>query len=173
MNPPLPPPPRPSAGARDDDALAELLRLIRRRFYPPDGEALFFRDRRRLLYSLSWPAVWLAHRGLTCSPARYRRLMAERLEAIAAHGDPRRYGAYFPTYLLKCLQDWFQHHGDELDAELKHLRNALDQILASPALAATVRRDAQQLETLTAAHRLLRPSSKRSKRTDAHQLTFF
>ena len=36
-----------------------------------------------------------------------------------------------PNYLLKCLQDWFQHHGDELYDELKHIRNALDQILAS------------------------------------------
>lgn len=174
MNPA--PPFRSGARVVDDDALTELLRLVRRRFYPPAGDpnhAIFFRDRRRLLYALSWPAVWLEHRGLTCAPTRYRRLVADRLEAIAAHGDPRRYGAYFPTYLLKCLQDWFRHHGDELDAELKHLRNALDLILASPALAATVRRDAQQLETLTAAHRLLRPSSPRPRRTDTHQLTLF
>lgn len=165
------PPPHPRAGVADDDALAELLPLIRRRFYPPDDPARFFRDRRRLVHALGWPAAWLAHRGLTCSPARYRQLVLARLDAIAAHGDPRRYGAYFPTYLLKCLQDWFRHHGDQLDTELKHLRNVLDQILASPALAATVRRDAHQLETLAAAHRLLQPSP--SRRADPRQLTLF
>jgi len=170
------PPPRPRADVGDDDAVADLLRLVQQRFYPPTGDANpshFFRDRRRLVYALSWPAVWLEHRGLTCSPVRYRCLVTERLDAIACHGDPRRYGAYFPTYLLKCLQDWFQHHGDELYAELKHLRNALDQILASSALATTVRCDAQQIETLTAAHRLLRPSGSRSRRPDTHQLTLF
>lgn len=169
MKPHRPPPPAPD----DQAALAELLALIRRRFYAPDGDTRFFRDRRRLLHALSWPAGWFAHRGLTCAPARYRQLLAARLDAIAAHGDPRRYGAYFPTYLLKCLQDWFRHHGDELDSELKHLRNALACVLASPALAATVRRDAHHLDTLCAAHRLLRPSSSRKPRTDAHQLTLF
>lgn len=168
--------PPPTGHGTLDDAVADLLHLVQQRFYPPAGDANashFFRDRRRLVYALSWPAVWLEHRGLTCSPTCYRRLVTERLEAIAYHGDPHRYGAYFPTYLLKCLQDWFRHHGDELYAELKHLRNALDQILASSALAATVRRDAQQIETLTAAHRLLRPSGSRSRRPDPHQLTLF
>ncbi|MBE7539508.1 MAG: hypothetical protein HS122_13985 [Opitutaceae bacterium] len=61
-------------------------------------------------------------------------LITDPLGDIAAHGDPSRYGPYFPAYLLKCRQYWFQHHGDELDAELKHIRNALDQILASPSL---------------------------------------
>lgn len=169
-------PPSPAGRGTSDDAVADLLRLVQQRFYPPNGAAdssHFFRDRRRLVYALSWPAVWLDRRGLTCSSARYRRLVTARLEAIACHGDPRRYSAYFPTYLLKCLQDWFRRHGDELDAELKHLRNALDQILASPALAASVRRDAQQIETLTAAHRLLQPSGSRSRRADQNQLTLF
>lgn len=168
--------PPPAGRGTPDNAVADLLRLVQQRFYPPTGDANhahFFRDRRRLIYALSWPAVWLEYRGLTCSPARYRCLVTARLEAIACHGDPNRYGAYFPTYLLKCLQDWFRHHGDELYAELKHLRNALDQILASPALAATVRRDAQQLATLSAAHRLLQPSGSRSRRVDTHQLTLF
>jgi hypothetical protein len=176
MNSALPPPPRPAGRGAPDAAVADLLHLIQLRFYPVAGDASrsrFFRDRRRLLYALSWPAVWLERRGLTCSAARYRRLIAERLDAIAAHGDPQRYGAYFPTYLLKCLQDWFQHHGDDLYAELKHLRNALDQVLASSVIATDVRRDAQHLDALTTAHRLLRPSSPRSKRTDADQLSLF
>jgi hypothetical protein len=176
MNPARSPAPPPAGPGTPDDAVADLLHLVQQRFYPPNDDANpshFFQDRRRLIYALSWPAVWLEHRGLTCSPARYRCLVTERLEAIACHGDPSRYGAYFPTYLLKCLQDWFRHHGDELYAELKHLRNTLDQILASPVLAATARRDAQQIETLAAAHRLLQPSGSRSRRAETHQLTLF
>lgn len=160
----------------DDDALVaateELLLAIRRRFYrhrPADYQ----RDRRRLLHALTWPATWLEARGLTCAPPRYHTLIAERLQAIAAHGNPAAYSAYFPTYLLKCLQDWFEHHGDELYAELKHIRNALDQLLASARFAARVQCHARQLDLLVSTHRLLerRPSGPPDHATN--QLTLF
>ena len=150
-----------------------LLEEIRRRFYAREDERGFHRDRRMLLYALTWPATWLEHRGLTCASARYGTLVADRLDDIAAHGDPARYGAYFPTYLLKCVQDWFQHHGDELDGELKHIRNALHQILASPALATTVQRDAHHIELLASAHRLIREERGQRQPTDGRQLSLF
>lgn len=145
-----------------DEAVHQTLESIQRRFYgapPPaahaEGRVNFHRDRRMLLYALTWPAVWLERRALTCSPARYHSLLADRLEAVATHGDPARYHGYFPAYLLKCLQDWFHHHGDELDAELKHVRNALDQVLASVRFAERVQRDARNIDLLAATHRLL------------------
>ena len=99
----------PSAAAHSTEVLAdtteELLLAIRLRFYvhqPAD----YHRHRQRLLYAVTWPATWLDERGLTCSPQRYQTLIEERLQAIAAHGNPSAYGAYFPTYLLKCLQDF-------------------------------------------------------------------
>jgi len=144
-----------------EQAVDGLLDSIRGRFYtatnPLDRTALrrFHRDRRLLLYALTWPATWLEHRGLTCPPGRYRRLIDERLAAIAAHGDPARYGPCFPRYLLKVLQDFFERHGDDLYGDLKHIRNALDQVLASARFAARVRDDARQLDVLVATHRLL------------------
>lgn len=150
-----------------------LLEEIHRRFYSREDERGFHRDRRMLLYALTWPATWLEHRGLTCSSARYCALVADRLEDIAAHGDPARYGAYFPTYLLKCVQDWFQHHGDELYGELKHIRNALDQVLASTRIATTVQRDAHHVELLASAHRLIRAERRKSPQTDGRQLSLF
>jgi hypothetical protein len=66
-----------------------------------------------------------------------------------------------------------RHHGDELDTELKHVRNALDQVLASARFAARVQRDARHLEMLAATHRLLQ--ARRTARTisDARQLSLF
>jgi hypothetical protein len=150
----------------------ELLGAIRLRFYvhrPADYQ----RDHRRLLHALTWPATWLDERGLTCSPQRYQTLIEDRLQAIAAHGNPSAYGAYFPTYLLKCLQDFFDRHGDELYSELKHIRNALDQLLASARFAGRVQRHASQLDVLVSTHRLL---ARRSAGTQDHatdQLTLF
>ncbi|HOW80495.1 MAG TPA: hypothetical protein PK406_13695 [Verrucomicrobiota bacterium] len=152
--------------------LEALLGAIRLRFYrhrPADYQ----RDRRRLLHAVTWPATWLEERGLTCAPPRYHTLIEERLQAIAAHGNPAAYGAYFPAYLLKCLQDWFDRHGDELYSELKHIRNALDQLLASACFAERVQQHARQLDLLVSTHRLLarRPSGPQHHATD--QLTLF
>ena len=161
---------------RDPDALAttleELLCAIRLRFYlhrPADYQ----RDRRRLLHAVTWPATWLDERGLTCAPQRYQTLIEDRLQAIAAHGRPAVYGAYFPTYLLKCLQDFFDRYGDELYTELKHVRNALDQLLASARFAERVQRHARQLDLLVSTHRLLETRHANRTSTASDQLTLF
>jgi hypothetical protein len=119
------------------------------------------------------PAIWLERRALTCAAARYHTLIAERLADISVHGDSARYGAYFPSYFLKCLQDWFQHHGEELYDELEHIRNALDQVLASARFAAGVQRDAQHTELLAATHRLIQARRAQREKSDGRQLPLF
>lgn len=140
----------------DEQLVADLLAEIRLRFYAAQPERAFRGDRRRLLYALSWPAVWLECRGLFCSPARYRQLVVARLDAIRAHGDPARYGRYFPTYLLKCLQDFFARHGDELYGEFKHIRNALDVACGALRFAEKARGHSRQIAAIAQAHRFLR-----------------
>jgi len=158
----------------DAHVLGTLLVEIRHRFYTAvPNPRRFHRDRRALLYALTWPAVWLERRGLTCSPQRYGSLVGARLDAIGDHGDPTCYSAYFPRYLLKCLQDWFAHHGPQLYDELKHIRNALDQVLANAHWAGDVRRDARQLDVLVHTHRLLQRPRRRPSSSDPHQLAWF
>lgn len=179
------PPPRASGRpCPKDPPIEAILEQIQRRFYAPQQQdqaahrRRFFRDKRMLIYALSWPAIWLRQRALTCSPQRYHSLILERLEAISLHGDPTRFdpitpGGYFPAYLLKCLQDWFCHHGDQLYDELKHTRNAIDQILASPFFATSIRNDAQHINVLVAAHQLVRPESRKTKSADPAQMSLF
>jgi hypothetical protein len=162
----------PNAGSIAE-TVRQLLGAVQRRFYAVQSPRDFHRDRRMLLYALTWPAVWLERRGLTCSARRYHALLADRLAEIALHGDAARYGAYFPAYLLKCLQDWFQHHGDELYDELKHIRNALHQVLASARFAVTVQRDAKHVELLASAHRLIRAQREKRQKSDGRQLSLF
>lgn len=181
MNPTPRTPGRPTPHELPVEAILE---EIRGRFYTPEkdrraaGRRWFFRDRRMLIYAVSWPALWLHQRALTCSPQRYHALIVERLEAISLHGDRSRFdpgaqGGYFPAYLLKCLQDWFSHHGDQLYDQLKHTRNAIDKILASPIFAAAVRKDAQHINVLLAAHQLVRPKRKKTPACDPAQLSLF
>jgi hypothetical protein len=78
------------------DPVQQLLGAVQRRFYAAPSLRDFHRDRRMLLYALTWPAVWLERRGLTCSAMRYQALLADRIAEIALHGDPARYGATSP-----------------------------------------------------------------------------
>jgi hypothetical protein len=165
--------PRRRTAANDEKQIADLLADVRLRFYSTPPPALFHRDHRMLVYALTWPAIWLERRSLFCSPQRYRTLVVERLDAIRAHGEPTRYGAYFPTYLLKCLQDFFERYGDELYGELKHIRNALDQIGGSLHFAEKARAQSQQIETLAAAHRLVRTHLPAMSPPNPRQLALF
>jgi hypothetical protein len=59
---------------------------------------------------------------------------------------------------------------------LKHIRNALDQLLRSPNFAAQVRHDARQLDLLVTTHRFLAQRSAGSAKASspaAQQLTLF
>jgi hypothetical protein len=148
----------------------KILAHIKQRFYDPhSSEKRFYQDRRMLLYTVTWPATWLDRRGLPITSHAYQKLLLERLDDIAKHGNPARYQAYFPRYLLKTIQDWFAHHGEDLYQELKHVRNQLCSIEAlmreQPA------QSAQDVVTpIAAAHAVLAGQNRRKKRADNKQL---
>ncbi len=73
--------------------------------------------------------------------------------------------------MLKCLQDFFDRHGDELDGELKHIRNALDQVCGSLRFAEKASLQSRQIETLAAVHRLLRAQAPAT--SDPRQMGLF
>lgn len=165
--------------AQGPELVEGLLHEVRVRFYAAQPASAFQRDRRRLIHALTWPAVWLERRGLYCSQARYHALVTDRLVAILAHGDPSRYGGpsptassgYFPAYLLKCLQDFFDRHGDELYRELKHVRNALDVVLGSLRFVEKASAQSRQIEALAQAHRFLRANAHAP--SDPSQMALF
>lgn len=149
---------------------AALLDQIKASFYCSNvSEKRFHQDRRMLLYALTWPATWLDQRGLPITSQAYQRLLSQRLEDIAKHGDPSRYHDYFPRYLLKTIQDWFAHHGEALYEELKHVRNQLCEIEAL--LQQNTSESAEDIVTpMAKAHAVLELQNRREKRTDSRQL---
>lgn len=153
----------------------KLLARIKQTFYTnKSSEKQFYADRRMLLYALTWPGKWLEQRGLSISAHGYEQLLGDRLKAIAEHGKPESYQSYFPAYLLKCLQDWFAHHGDELYEELKHIRNQLHRIEALLQECTSAR--AEDIVTAMAqANAILKSQcrSKHRKKEDTRQLELF
>jgi hypothetical protein len=164
-------PTRPCSSEPDERTLEELLHDVRLRFYATQPPAAFHRDRRRLLSALTWPALWLERRGLFCSSQRYRQIVIDRLDAIRAHGNHAQYGRYFPTYLLKCLQDFLDRHGDELHGELKHVRNALDVVCGSLRFAERALVQSRQIDAMAQVHRFLRATAPAP--SDPNQTTLF
>ena len=151
----------------------KLLAQIKQSFYACKlSDKRFYEDRRMLLYALTWPAKWLDQRGLQVSSKQYEQLITGRLKAIAQHGKPERYRHYFPGYLLKCLQDWFAHHGDELYDELKHVRNQLHSIEAL--LQKCTSQRAEDIVTpMAGAHAILMSGCSRKAARDTRQLKLF
>lgn len=111
----------------EQQTLEALLVQIRQRFYGPEP-GLYYRDRKMLIYALSWPAQWLVENQLTINPAHYQRLIGEHLEGILRHGDKSKYEAYFPRYLLKSLQESFRRQEDRLYEELSHISQVLERL---------------------------------------------
>lgn len=150
---------------KNDSAIELLLDCVRIRFYAGKACPGFHRDRRMLLYALSWPAQWFDQRGLKISDQRYTSLVSKRIDDIARHGNPTVYQPYFPRYLLKVLQDYFAWHGDELYFELKHIRNHLHSIEQLLNRSQSDRpRQEDCIPTLARIHRILKPKTHTKNR---------
>jgi hypothetical protein len=151
----------------EEQTLQHLLGHTRRRFYENHPPKRWHEDRLALIKALTWPARWLTRHGVSISQARYRQLLEERLTAIAAHGDPKRRRAYFPAYLIKCLQDHFAHHGETLYDELKHIRNALYGLEIHINIRERSREENAQIEALARTHSLLAVKAQGKRKTRA------
>lgn len=160
----------------EQHTLEQILASIRRRFYQQDPANHWHRDQLDLIKNLTWPALWMHQRGITVSQPRYRKLLEERLDAIARHGDSKRWRKHFPTYLLKCLQDHFAHHGEELYEELKHIRNVLFGLESQLKELLPTQQQEKEIDAMARTHQLLntRAKARRKKHpNNAEQLELF
>jgi hypothetical protein len=155
--------------------LDDLLGEIRRRFYARAPAQTFFADRRQILKALTWPAAWLRGHGFReeVTPAAYRRIVMDVLAKIQAHGAPplpSEPNGYFPSYLLKCLQDHCRCGAEEVLADFKRLRDRVDlrSLVAAMEYRAAVPK-APVVDVLAEAHALLAKPRRRATR-DRSQL---
>lgn len=156
-----------------DAMVSELLGEIGRRFYhgrrPPQK---WLQDQKPLMMTLTWPAGWLKTRAVSLSVARYREIMREIIDGIAAHGDVAKIG-FFPSYFQRCVSLWFSHNGEELYYQQKSIRDSLDlAILKGGALKPAIAPD--PMEALAAAHSVLASQKRPAKsRKDKSQTLLF
>lgn len=153
------------------DLVDKLLHQIKNAFYKDSPN--FHRDRKMLIYTITWPAQWLNRRGLNTSPAFYEEIISKQISIIIKKGNSEIYRLYFPQYLLKSIQNYFFYNGDDLYDQLKHVRNFIPS--AHDYLKHTQKYDenSRLIETLLAAHKISAPNKSKNYHHDHKQMTLF
>ena len=154
-----------------DAVIEELLASINARFYAKTGARQWLQDQKPLMLALTWPATWLAQRGISLTLDRYEAILREILTTVQTHGEVAAI-KYFPAYLLRCVRLWFVHHGEALYEERKRIRNAIDLRMLK---GGTPRTAPDPIEALVAANRVLAAGGRRIKtaKNDTEQTSFF
>lgn len=153
------------------ETMRRLLIKVQKSFYQHRPKELFHRDKRFLQYTLSWGAHWLYARRLRISNHHYEQLISERLRGIKIHGNADKYEAYFPRYLLKCIQDWFKFQGDGLYCQIKHVSHWIN----LPNIPQSINQQHQELnlELLSRLNLILRPKPNQQANNGNKQLELF
>tara|TARA_B100001093_G_C26610518_1_gene919981 strand:+ start:339 stop:821 length:483 start_codon:yes stop_codon:yes gene_type:complete len=152
--------------------LQPLLIYIKKHFYTTADDPTFYRDRRMLLYAITWPATWFEQKAIPLTPEQYNHFILKKLKDIRKYGTPESYQQYFPRYLLKTLQGHLNRNHDALYQEYKHIRSQMNRI--ETLIQNLNTKDPKQSYTaiLQQAHNLTKPK-KPSKQTDPRQMTLF
>ena len=155
-----------------EDMVEQMLHHIHTRFYA--DSKTFYRDRKMLLYSITWSAKWLSQRGLSTSKDKYQSLIFEILQNVLTHGKVDNYQTYFPRYLLKSIQNHLIHNEDKLYTELKHIRNYLQSVLQNHNIRQQYDENEQMIQVLTQVHSITKPSkSKKLASNNPKQMLLF
>lgn len=149
------------------EIIGDLMGAIRNQFY--DGNDAWFADqefiRRRVV---TWPARWLNGRGVTLKPARYKEILLDIFQEIKRHGQTAAV-EYWPGYLVHCVQQYFEHHGEEIYAEGKSLRNEVENALLAGRRSADEARTNDPVAGLALVHQALTVAHKRKHRPSSQK----
>jgi len=98
----------PSAAVAEQ-VIDALLSQIARQYYNAGKDKRYHAHRRGLIHAICWPATWFQQRSIHLCDARYKWILQKQLREIGQHGNRSKVQAYFPKYLLTCLQNHFLH----------------------------------------------------------------
>ena len=111
------------------EVIDSLLGQIAREHYNGPGDQNYHAHRRGLIHAICWPASWFQERSIHLSDARYKAIIQKQLREIHQHGNSSKAQAYFPKYLLTCLQNHFLYRGESIYEQYKHVRYTIEILL--------------------------------------------
>ena len=161
----------PSAAVAEQ-VIDALLGQIAREYYNSGKDKRYHAHRRGLIHAICWPATWFKQRAIHLSDGRYRAIIEERLAEIRIHGCADKARAYFPKYLLKCLQNHFLHRGDAIYEHYKHVRYSIEILLQKLPQLQHNKTQEEMIDVLSQAHFITKPVRRPVRRKDSKQLSF-
>lgn len=145
------------------DLIARLMAVVRNQFCgdlegSEWGKNSHFVKRNVIL----WPAYFICNKnGFTLPAHRYEAIMGVIFEGIKRHGQTGSV-RYWQGYLMKCVQDHWNHHWEEYYAEAKASRNIAETALAN--IGRLSERTDPTVETLAGVHKVLAAKAKQTKK---------
>lgn len=149
-----------------------LLGQIAREHYSGHTDRRYHAHRRQLIHAICWPATWFKQRAIHLSDARYKSIIKARLSEIRRHGCANKTQAYFPKYLLKCLQNHFLHRGDTIYEQYKHVRYSIELLMQKLPQLQQSKTEEEMIDVLSQAHFITKPVRKTMQTKDPDQLRF-
>ena len=161
-----------SSAAVAEQVIDALLSQIVREYYNAGKDKRYHVHRRGLIHAICWPATWFKQRAIHLSDARYKAIIEERLAEIRIHGCAQKARAYFPRYLLTCLQNHFLHRGDSIYEQYKHVRYSIEILMQKLPEFQQSKTDREMVDVLSEAYSITKPARKTRQRKDSNQLKF-
>ena len=96
----------------------------------------------------------------------------ERLREIRIHGCADKARAYFPGYLLTCLQNHFLHRGETIYEQYKHVRYSIEILLQKLPQLQQNKTQEEMIDVLSQAHCITQPVRRTIQSKDSNQLRF-
>lgn len=129
---------RPSEPGAARQIVQDFLHVLRNQFYSDKPKA-FYQERGILIRAITWPAAYLAKRGVGLTEADHRQLLTDQIRAIQHHGNTAEI-RYFCRYFLHVIQQHMKFHGEDYYDSGKGIRalaaGALDSLQAKAAAGA-------------------------------------
>ena len=161
----------PSAAVAEQ-VIHTLLGQIAREYYNAGKDKRYHAHRRGLIHAICWPATWFRQRAIHLSDGRYQTIIQERLAEIRVHGCADKARAYFPKYLLTCLQNHFLHRGDSIYEQYKHVHYSIERLLQKLPQLQQDKTQEEMIDVLSQAHFITKPVRRTVRRKDPDQLSF-
>ena len=161
-----------SSAAVAEQVIDALLGQIAREYYNAGKDKRYHVHRRGLIHAICWPATWFQQRAIHLSDARYRAIIQERLAEIRVHGCADKARAYFPKYLLTCLQNHFLHRGEDIYEQYKHVRYTIEILMQQLPQLQQNKTQEEMIDVLSQAHLITKPARRAKSKCDSDQLSF-
>ena len=144
----------------DTEMEARLLGIVRGQFCSDLTDKQWFQHIQFVRVNvILWSARFVTKHGFTLPGERFEGILKEVFMDIKRHGQTGQV-RYWPGYLMKCVQDHWQHHWEDYYKEAKSVRNLAEAALVNSGKVTAADRT---VETLALAHQVL-TGNRRKKR---------